>query len=103
MFAFGFYDSVERSLILARDRFGMKPLYLCEDSGRLLFTSENQGPATMVDADPRRILHQLLSARLRRTDEGRDVLPRCSFGRARQRGDLPDRRPARTGLLLRAS
>jgi asparagine synthase (glutamine-hydrolysing) len=40
MFAFGFYDSVERSLILARDRFGMKPLYTCEESGRLLFTSE---------------------------------------------------------------
>jgi len=40
MFAFGFYDSVERSLILARDRFGMKPLYVREDSGRLLFASE---------------------------------------------------------------
>jgi asparagine synthase (glutamine-hydrolysing) len=40
MFAFGFYDSVKRSLILARDRFGMKPLYTCEESGRLLFTSE---------------------------------------------------------------
>lgn len=40
MFAFGFYDSVERSLILARDRFGMKPLYTCEKSGDLLFASE---------------------------------------------------------------
>ena len=40
MFAFGFYDSVERSLILARDRFGMKPLYIREDGGTVLFGSE---------------------------------------------------------------
>jgi len=40
MFAFGFYDSVERSLLLARDRFGMKPLYVREDNGTLLFGSE---------------------------------------------------------------
>ena len=40
MFAFGFYDSGERSLILARDRFGMKPLYIREDGGTLLFASE---------------------------------------------------------------
>ena len=40
MFAFGFYDSIERSLILARDRFGMKPLYVRQDGGTVLFASE---------------------------------------------------------------
>jgi len=40
MFAFGIYDRTEHSLFLARDRLGKKPLYLWEDEGRLLFSSE---------------------------------------------------------------
>ena len=40
MFAFAFYDKQDRSLVLARDRFGIKPLLVCRDETRFLFASE---------------------------------------------------------------
>lgn len=40
MFAFAFFDKRERSLVLARDRFGIKPLMLYQDDRQLLFASE---------------------------------------------------------------
>jgi asparagine synthase (glutamine-hydrolysing) len=40
MFAFAIYDRRQRRLLLARDRFGEKPLYVYEDGERLLFASE---------------------------------------------------------------
>lgn len=39
MFAFGVYDFRDDSLLLARDRFGIKPLFLTEIGGRLVFAS----------------------------------------------------------------
>lgn len=39
-FAFAIYDQEERSLFLARDRFGIKPLLYHLDGDRLLFASE---------------------------------------------------------------
>lgn len=39
-FAFALYDNQERSLLLARDRFGIKPLLYYRDEDRLLFASE---------------------------------------------------------------
>ncbi len=38
-FAFSFYDSHEHTLLLARDRFGIKPLYTAEHNGRFYFSS----------------------------------------------------------------
>ncbi len=38
--ALGLWDSRERRLVLARDPFGVRPLYLCEQGGRLYFASE---------------------------------------------------------------
>lgn len=40
MFAFAIYDTLERSLFLARDRFGEKPLYTLHDGRCFLFGSE---------------------------------------------------------------
>lgn len=41
MFAFAFIDKVERTLLLARDQFGIKPLYFFETrSGETVFASE---------------------------------------------------------------
>ncbi len=40
MFAFAFYDTVTRRVVLARDRFGIKPLHVYQDSRQLLVASE---------------------------------------------------------------
>jgi asparagine synthase (glutamine-hydrolysing) len=40
MFAFALWDESERRLLLARDRFGKKPLYYAEVDGGLVFGSE---------------------------------------------------------------
>ncbi|MHC5652439.1 N-acetylglutaminylglutamine amidotransferase [Stappia sp. ICDLI1TA098] len=42
MFAFAIFDRRDGSLTLARDRFGIKPLYLAEATGRLRFASSVQ-------------------------------------------------------------
>ncbi|KPK61993.1 MAG: hypothetical protein AMS21_08405 [Gemmatimonas sp. SG8_38_2] len=52
MFAFGLYDTAERSLLLARDRFGIKPLHFYEGSDRLVFASEVQALRPWIPWEP---------------------------------------------------
>ena len=40
MFAFAWWDGRDRALLLARDRFGIKPLYVARAEGRIAFASE---------------------------------------------------------------
>jgi len=39
-FAFAFYDTYTQNLLLARDRFGVKPLWIYQDEQKILFASE---------------------------------------------------------------
>lgn len=40
MFAFAIWDNIKKTLILARDRYGIKPLYISHVNGAVLFASE---------------------------------------------------------------
>lgn len=60
MFAFALWDRSERTLVLARDRYGVKPLYVHRTDGRLLFGSEIKAflphPDFSVAVDPHALL-----------------------------------------------
>lgn len=40
IFAFAFYDTIQHQVILARDHFGIKPLYYMQTDKRIVFSSE---------------------------------------------------------------
>lgn len=46
MFAFGFFDSKAHKLTVARDRYGIKPLYLSQQDGVFSFASEQKAILT---------------------------------------------------------
>lgn len=54
MFAIAFWDRKERRLLLARDRYGIKPLYVANQGGNLWFASEQK--AILADERFRRML-----------------------------------------------
>jgi asparagine synthase (glutamine-hydrolysing) len=63
MFALAIWDADRRTLTLARDRLGKKPLYYHRDGGRLLFASEAKAlladPAIGRAVDPEALHHYL--------------------------------------------
>lgn len=52
MFAFGFYDKLNRTLLIARDRFGIKPLSVYHDDEIFLFASEIKAMRPWVQLRP---------------------------------------------------
>jgi asparagine synthase (glutamine-hydrolysing) len=53
MFAFAIHERESGRVILARDRFGIKPLYIAQTPGRLLFSSTLPGIVAAGDVDTR--------------------------------------------------
>jgi asparagine synthase (glutamine-hydrolysing) len=52
MFAFTIYDRTKKSLFIARDRFGIKPLYYYLDKDRFIFASEIPPILSILNKDP---------------------------------------------------
>lgn len=52
IFAFAVYDNAKSRLFLARDRFGIKPLYYATPNGTLLFASEIKAILAHPDIEP---------------------------------------------------
>src|SRR5262245_13433106 len=52
MFAFALFDTREKSLVIARDRFGIKPLYLYDSDDAFIFSSEIKAFARFVNLQP---------------------------------------------------
>jgi asparagine synthase (glutamine-hydrolysing) len=62
MFAFGIWDAPRRRLFLARDRFGIKPLYYARTDFGFAFASEVQPIFQALPALPRRASHSALAS-----------------------------------------
>ncbi len=63
MFAFAVYDREEEKLVLARDRYGIKPLYYVQSGGHVLFASEIKALTDALDRpsmDSRRLMEWFL-------------------------------------------
>ena len=53
IFAFAFYDTVTKTVLLARDHMGVKPLYYARVQERLLFASEIKALFATGEVEPR--------------------------------------------------
>jgi asparagine synthase (glutamine-hydrolysing) len=75
MFAFALVDAERRVLVLARDHFGIKPLYYAPQPGRFAFASEIppllEVPGVARRANPQRVYDYLRWSLL---DHGRDTM-----------------------------
>jgi asparagine synthase (glutamine-hydrolysing) len=101
MFAIALWDSRERRLLLARDRFGIKPLYYRVAEGTLCFASELKAmlevPGFSREIDPRAVAAYLafnsIPSPLTIFAEARKLRP--GFSLAWRDGDVTERRFAR--------
>ena len=52
MFAFALYDRVEQTVVIARDRFGIKPLFIYDDKDAFIFASEVPAMRPWLEIEP---------------------------------------------------
>jgi asparagine synthase (glutamine-hydrolysing) len=87
MFAIACWDPRKRTLLLARDPFGLKPLYLRRDGQRLLFASEikslREHPAVALKLSPLAVSHYFAFGHVGSgtIHEGIEKLPPGSFAK----------------------
>lgn len=98
-FAIAIWDAKERELFLARDRFGVRPLFLFERDGGLLFASEIKAllrhPSTTRELDPRGLVESFVLWSIspeRSAFRGVGELPPAHFLRLRADGRRTMRR-----------
>ena len=72
MFAFVIYDCLEKSIFIARDRYGIKPLYYYKDKNRFMFASEIKAILPLlfsVNPNEKIIFEYLIYNRIDQSDE----------------------------------
>jgi asparagine synthase (glutamine-hydrolysing) len=74
MFAFAFWDKQKNELILARDRFGVKPLYYYHSGNQFIFASE-QRALFQSQLIPRKLNNQSVSDLMQYQSCGYSALP----------------------------
>lgn len=74
MFAFALYDEREETLILARDRLGIKPLFYCQTSEGIFFSSEIKAMLPLLNYAPEINPDALLQFMLHQFNTGRDTI-----------------------------
>jgi asparagine synthase (glutamine-hydrolysing) len=94
MFAFALWDAPRRELFLARDRYGVKPLYWTVAGGQFLFASEQKAilahPAAARRLDPEALVEYLTFQNIftdRTLIAGVRTFPAGSWARVRPGGD----------------
>ena len=88
MFAFAIWDGVEREIVLARDRYGIKPLYIAQAGKTFLFASEIKSllrhPAMSAQLDQSGIVEYLTFQNFftpRTLFRGVELLPAATLAR----------------------
>jgi len=108
MFAFAIWDEPRRQLFMARDRFGVKPLYYADCGGSLIFGSEIKALLASGEIEPRlrrdKIVEQLalgylagdetLLAGVRKLPAGHTLLVDANRFELRRYWDFPAPAPA---------
>ena len=96
MFAFAIWDRTEKTLTLARDRYGIKPLYISELPQGLAFGSEQKAilarPGTSVSVDREALLEYFTFQNLftdRTLVNGITLMPAGHYATLNMREDIP--------------